>query len=142
MKEIEFRGSNYNPIDLLENAVDPIQPTGKMKINQSPRLRQVGGENVVNIQYVNNILWNNQSKPLPPTFDPGIKPMEAENLLALIDSFPHPRYRHFIEFIRRLAINKFNGNKTHAAKWLGMSHRRLTPSYKTLLIERATGNDD
>jgi hypothetical protein len=66
-----------------------------------------------------------------PMFDPGITPMEEERLLTLLDSFPSPKILYFMEYLRLISIRKF-GNKTKAAKWLGMSKRRVRPTYKKL----------
>lgn len=52
------------------------------------------------------------------------KPEEID-LLALIESFPQPRMRNFINHIYYLATKKFNGKKIPASEWLGVSYRTL-----------------
>ncbi len=58
---------------------------------------------------------------------------EELDLLALIDNYPPPRLRNFINHIYFLADEKFNGKKKEAGKWLGVSERTL---YRLKWVER------
>ena len=64
------------------------------------------------------------------------------DLLALIETFPQPRMRNFINYIYYEAMRKFSGNKTASARWLGTTTRTLLriSSPVKLLTER--GEED
>lgn len=49
--------------------------------------------------------------------------MDEQALFSLIQSLPEPRLDNLVSLAYMVALKTFGGNKTHAAKWLGVSAR-------------------
>ena len=111
-----------------------------MNIEQSPKvtvaaIKQLanGREGDIHI-HQNSIavqITGRTGVPYIPDFVPEASAMDVESLLILLNSFPDPKIKNFLIWIRWEAIKKFGNNKTAAARWLGENEKgyQYRPSY-------------
>ncbi len=126
-----WKGSNESlyEAEIHQEQQDKPKIHQDVKIAIAKAVRDSGGNGSVNVTVNMNANANTvniSSRQIgSPIHDPNIAPMEQTQLLKLIESFPQPRYKNFLDYIFFLAIRHCGGNKSEASRWLGSQWRTL-----------------
>ena len=82
-----------------------------------------GQDNVHIHIHQNAVQVNNGSRQSIPEWMEDTPPMDEQGLFSFIQTLPEPRLDNLISLVYITTLRIFGGNKTRAARWLGVSHR-------------------